>query len=216
MHNKIKFLILSSTFVAHTLCVNGSFDEFKSSVDRTMQQIENQSRSMLADAERQLEKIRRHMAEEIGHTRQSIRDFSDRVSPKVGLDVFNETDGVHLAVTLPQNDPVANATNKVELEAKGRSLAGTLNCGDYVIKMAITDGQVAQISYEYNSQEEKSSKDGQVIKHVSSVSTQSVVLPSQVDNLEGTKATLRENKLVLILPKKQKAVAQNWHRIEVK
>jgi HSP20 family molecular chaperone IbpA len=47
------------------------------------------------------------------------------------------------------------------------------------------------------------------------MSTQSVVLPVPVDNLENAKATFRDNKLILILPKKE-SIARGWRRIEVK
>lgn len=216
MHNKIKFLALLSTNFSSGLCVNYNLDEIKSSVGRTMDNMEKASLEMIEDAKRQLEELKKHMAKELEQTEQSIKSFSDQISPRtVSLDVFDEKDGVHLVITLPQGIHQANIVGKVDLQAKSNSLDGTLNYGDYVVKIAVADGQVAQISYKYSVKEEKQDKNGQAFRHISSVSTQSVVLPTPVDKLEDTKAEFREGKLILILPKKQ-AVAQGWRRIEVK
>lgn len=216
MHNKTKFLILISASFLNSVAANYNFDELRSSFGRTMENMEKASLEMIEDAKRQLEELKKHMAKELEQTEQSIKGFSEHVNPKnVSLDVFDEKEGVNLIISLPQNDAKSNTNGKVDLQAKGNSLDGTLNCGDYVVKIAVADGQVAQISYKYSIKEEKQAKSGQSVRHISSVSTQSVVLPTPVDKLEETKAEFRDGKLVLVLPKKQ-AVAQGWRRIEVK
>jgi HSP20 family molecular chaperone IbpA len=218
MHNKVKFIIFLSYFASLNVCfgANYNFDEIESFVGRTMENMEKASMETIESAKKQLEELKKHMAKELQQTEQSIKGFTDQINLKVGLDVLDEKDGVHVIVKLPKKTQQSNAVDKkIELEAKGNSLDGTLNYNGITVKIAIADGQVAQISYKYSIQDEKKDANGKSFKHVSSVSTQSIVLPTPVDNLENTKAEFRDGKLILILPKKQ-AVARGWRRIEVK
>lgn len=218
MHNKIRFIILLPfLFNSTAFCfgINYKYDEIESFVGRTMETMEKASMETIERAKEQLEDLKKHMAKELQQTEQSIKDFTDQINTKVMLDVLEEKDGVSVAITLPKKSLQSNLSEEVKLQAKGNSLDGTINYGNYTLKVAIADGQVAQISYSYNSQDEKQNSRGFYFRQASSVCTQSVVLPTPVDNLENTKADFRDGKLRLMLPKKQ-AIARGWCRIEVK
>ena len=200
--NKINFIIFSTCLLtANCFGTSGVFNEFE---------------TLMASTKQLLEETRQYTAKALRQAEQSVKSFGNQTSLKAGLDVSEEKEVVQVAIKLPKSQDGTTGAEKVDIEAKGNSLEGTLNCGDYTAKIAITDGQVVRISYKYSTKEEVESKDGnKSFKQVSSVSTQSIVLPARVNNLENAKAELSEGRLLLTLPK-EAATTRGWRRIEVK
>jgi hypothetical protein len=201
MNSKVCFIILSYLCATDITAKADIFDDFISSFEVEMKSMKLQ-----------MHKAKDHAAKALKQAEQSVKHFSSNLALGVDVKLVEDKDSIKAIINLQGAGKAVDKASKVDIEAKGKALDGTLKHGNYNIKFTITDGQIMRISYKYNVNQ----KDKNFFQQASSTSTESVILPVRVSNLENTKANFSGNKLVLVLPKDISTGRGGWHRIEVK
>lgn len=219
MKNKISFIFLSyvitgvASISAKELVVE-PWEDF----EKSWKEMEASFDQRFQEMQAQIKQAQESAAKALKQADQSVRAFSNTVMARPEVKLQEEGSAVLVTINLGSGDWLSKDGNQVDIEAKGKALAGKLQSGSYQLKFTVTDGQALLVSARYDQVKDADEKvkGARYAQQMHSSYSQSVILPCRVDRLEKTKAEFKDGKLILELPKMVDGSKAGWHKIEVK
>lgn len=182
MINKLNLALLSSSMLmGSTLYPRHSIADLFDDIEQEMVQAHKRMRDMMSQFDQNLGSQR------VTHWKPDIKIDGDMVIMTLEL-------------------PGKLHDNGMISEASGNALRGAISCDGAKVKFSISDG----LFLNYSVSTSKAEKVGQEERQIASEFAEIITLPEPVGNLENVQPEIKDQTVILRLPK-----AKNWKKLKV-